>query len=28
VTWKELRGVILPDLLATARSVEVQLAKR
>jgi IclR family pca regulon transcriptional regulator len=28
VTLKELRGVILPDLLATARSVEVQLAKR
>ena len=28
VTLKELRGVILPDLLATARSIETQLAKR
>ncbi len=28
VTLKELRGVILPDLLATARSIESQLAKR
>ena len=28
VTLKELRGVILPDLLATARSIEAQLAKR
>ena len=28
VTLKELRGVILPELLATARSVESQLAKR
>ena len=28
VTLKELRGVILPDLLRTARSIEGQLAKR
>jgi IclR family pca regulon transcriptional regulator len=28
VTLKELRGVILPDLLATARNIEGQLAKR
>jgi IclR family transcriptional regulator, pca regulon regulatory protein len=28
VTLKELRGVILPDLLDTARSIESQLAKR
>jgi len=28
VTLKELRGVILPELLATARSIESQLAKR
>ena len=28
VTLKELRGTILPDLLATARSIESQLAKR
>ena len=28
VTLKELRGVILPDLLETARSIEKQLAKR
>ena len=28
VTLKELRGVILPALLATARSIESQLAKR
>jgi IclR family transcriptional regulator, pca regulon regulatory protein len=28
VTLRELRGVILPDLLATARSIETQLAKR
>jgi IclR family pca regulon transcriptional regulator len=28
VTLKELRGVILPDLLATARTIESQLAKR
>lgn len=28
VTLKELRGVILPDLLGTARSIERQLAKR
>ncbi|MEO7370194.1 MAG: IclR family transcriptional regulator C-terminal domain-containing protein [Ilumatobacteraceae bacterium] len=28
VTLKELRGVILPDLLETARSIEGQLAKR
>jgi IclR family transcriptional regulator, pca regulon regulatory protein len=28
VTLKELRGVILPDLRATARSIESQLAKR
>jgi IclR family transcriptional regulator, pca regulon regulatory protein len=28
VTLKELRGVILPDLLSTARSIETQLAKR
>lgn len=28
VTLKELRGVILPDLLTTARSIESQLAKR
>ena len=28
VTLKELRGVILPDLLTTARTIEVQLAKR
>jgi IclR family pca regulon transcriptional regulator len=28
VTLKELRGVILPDLLATARSIESHLAKR
>ena len=28
VTLKELRGVILPDLLSTARSIESQLAKR
>jgi IclR family pca regulon transcriptional regulator len=28
VTLKELRGVILPDLLATARNIEAQLAKR
>ncbi len=28
VTLKELRGVILPDLLSTARSIEAQLAKR
>lgn len=28
VTLKELRCVILPDLLATARSIETQLAKR
>ena len=28
VTLKELRGVILPDLLATAHSIESQLAKR
>ena len=28
VTLKELRGVILPDLLDTARSIERQLAKR
>jgi IclR family pca regulon transcriptional regulator len=28
VTLKELRGVILPDLLATARRIEGQLAKR
>ena len=28
VTLKELRSVILPDLLATARSIESQLAKR
>ncbi len=28
VTLKELRGVILPDLLTTARSIETQLAKR
>ena len=28
VTLKELRGVILPDLLHTARSIELQLAKR
>ncbi len=28
VTLKELRGVILPNLLSTARSIEAQLAKR
>jgi len=28
VTLKELRGVILPELLATARSIDSQLAKR
>jgi IclR family pca regulon transcriptional regulator len=28
VTLKELRGVILPDLLETARNIEAQLAKR
>ena len=28
VTLKELRGVILPELLTTARSIETQLAKR
>jgi IclR family transcriptional regulator, pca regulon regulatory protein len=28
VTLKELRGVILPALLVTARSIESQLAKR
>ncbi len=28
VTLKALRGVILPDLLSTARSIETQLAKR
>lgn len=28
VTLKELRGVILPELLATARAIESQLAKR
>ena len=28
VTLKELRGVILPDLLNTARDIEAQLAKR
>jgi IclR family transcriptional regulator, pca regulon regulatory protein len=28
VTLKELRGVILPDLLSTARGIEAQLAKR
>jgi IclR family pca regulon transcriptional regulator len=28
VTLKELRGVILPELVSTARSIETQLAKR
>jgi IclR family pca regulon transcriptional regulator len=28
VTLKELRSVILPDLLGTARSIDAQLAKR
>jgi DNA-binding IclR family transcriptional regulator len=28
VTLKELRTVILPDLLSTARDIEHQLAKR
>jgi IclR family pca regulon transcriptional regulator len=28
VTLKELRSVILPELISTARSIESQLAKR